>query len=191
MDEGSTHRSYRGYLYIVSDAPNMMMSRELAVWFAEMDVWGQIEFIDARQRNEACQANAAILHALATSHDHFVFCESDIRPHRRQMHKFWTAKADVVGANYPTENVQAWSDPNVIHAGLWRTSRHVLEAIAAPWFAWEYDEGMTHCTKCLCRVFSEKAIAAGFSVAVAGQADHRPKTDFCGRMPTRSGSTPG
>ena len=187
------YESYLGYLYFVNDAPEKMMSRELACWFHRMNVWDRVLFLDAGERDEAAQYNSMVRLALATSHEHFVFCDADIRPHMEHMVPFWTAKQDVVGARYTTENAQAWSRPDVMHAGLWRTDRGVLEAALAlggPLFEWEYDEAHERVTKCLCRHFCDKVKAAGFTVGVAGEADHRPRKDFCGRVLSRETPLP-
>jgi len=171
-----SYESYKGHYFLVNDAPARMMSRELAMWFLGMGVWRKIAFVDAGQRDEAAQYNQAIKVALASNQNHFVFCDSDIRPDMESMVPFWSATADVVGAKYPTENLHAWDDPAVIHGGMWRTRREVLEALEPPYFEWEFDAEHTHVTKCLCWHFCDKVRAAGFTVAQAGTAKHEPRT---------------
>ncbi len=163
------------HLFIVNDAPRAMMSRELAVWLYDMGVWDHILFHDASQRNEACQYNQSTQLALETGHKKFVFVDSDIRPHVSRTAAFWEASADVVGCKYPTGRETSWDDPGVIHAGLWRTRREVLEATGPVWFRWGYNEKHTRVTSCLCKHLCSAVTAAGFTIEQAGWAMHEPR----------------
>ena len=167
-------------LFVVNDAPSRMLSRELCVWLTDVGAWPHVKFADAGQRDEACQYNYATLGALALpDYDEFVFADSDIRPHVDHTREFFASTADVVGCRYPVDKETAWDNPNIIHAGLWRTRREVLEAIGAPWFLWEYDANHTCVVRCLCEHFSRQAAAAGFSVAQAGWAMHETRGQRC------------
>lgn len=160
-------------LFVINDAPRKTLSRELCVWLQHMGAWPHVRFQDAGQRHEDCQYNTSIRDALALAeYDEFVFADCDIRPDAVHTREFLACGADVVGVRYPVEKDTAWDDPAVIHAGLWRTRREVLQEIAAPWFLWQYDAAHTRVTMCPCEYFSRKAAAAGFSVAQAGYALH-------------------
>ena len=163
------------HLFVINDAPDGMLTRELASWIAAMRLWRKVLFVNAGERDEAAQYNVAIAEALKTRRNYFLFCDCDIRPTVEGMAPFWAADYDVVGVRYATENPDAWREGDEIHAALWRTSRNVLETVGAPWFLWEYDKEHTHVTKCLCRNFCDKVKAAGFTVGVAGEAEHWPR----------------
>lgn len=176
----------RDHYFLIHDAPFSMMSRHLAQWLTGLDVWGNVRYLNAGDRNMDCQANAGIAKALRSDAGWFVFIESDIRPHANITSGFWESEADVVGCIYPTESQHAWDEPRQIHSGLWRTRRHVLTSIEPPWFAWKRNKIGTKTVGCICSTFCEKILAAGFSVEQAGHAQHTPRACPPGMAPPRA-----
>ena len=165
------------FLFVINDAPNSMMSRELCIFLAQNNVFNDNNnlFVNAKQRFEHIQYNNAIEAALKTRYDKFVFCDSDIRPHMDLLMDFFQSDSDVVGARYEANNVNAWANPEIIHCGFWRTSRKVLEEIGKPYFKWVFNEDQTKVEKCLCTDFCLRATALGFTVSQSGYVMHDEK----------------
>jgi hypothetical protein len=99
--------------------------------------------------------------------------DRDMRPCDATM-PFLAAQADIVGVEYPTGNPKAWADPAAAHMGLVRVRRQVFEAVAPPWFMFEYSADGSQRVGCECGFFMRKARQAGFTVARAGWCDHQP-----------------
>ncbi|GAF98418.1 unnamed protein product [marine sediment metagenome] len=162
------------HYYLVHTYPDGKLSGRLIAWITSTGVDPkQVHFFLCQDRNVDCAYNSAIKLALASDCDYFVFADNDIGP--RNMEPFWEAKADIVGVKYDTGQGSSWSEPNIIHAALWRTHRRALEHMGAPWFRHLYNEDRTATLSCVCVPFSLKAQSKGLSLAVAGTADHTPR----------------
>lgn len=168
----------REHLVVIHDAPEEMLSRELAVWLHEMGLWPNRLFVNADQRHEDMQHNYAIEQALKRPYDLFCFIESDMRPIVEATAVFWAAEADVVACDYATEIAEPHKDRTPMHCGFYRTHRAVLEAIRdkdPPCFEWPSNPQRTHVTGCLCHTFCRKVLAMGFTIAKAGSVEHWPR----------------
>ena len=105
----------------------------------------------------------------------FVFVDRDMRPGPRTL-PFLAAEGDLVGCAYPTGRPDTWASPTVVHAGLLRFDRKVVEALKdkAPWWQVTYSPDGCECG-CECGSFQKKVQAAGLAVARAGWCGHREK----------------
>lgn len=113
--------------------------------------------------------------------EQFVFMDRDMRPEQAS-DPVLTAPGDIVGCFYETGNPKAWASPTVIHMGLVRISRQVLETLAEerdehnrpkPMFFFPRDVTNTKLGMCECAYFAQRAIAAGFSITRAGWCGHK------------------
>jgi len=131
-------------------------------------------------RDRTCARNTAIRRAL-NSPDHFrsfIFIDNDVRPGPKSL-RFLELEADVICCEVPMRTDPAWSWPNSYHDSFWCTSRKVLEAIQPPWFMQQYSEDGTRMIGCICKSFQKKVLAAGFSIAHGGWAEHDRDASWC------------
>lgn len=120
--------------------------------------------------------NRAIVAALTTSFDNFIFCDFDMNPEPGRAAPFLASDADLVGAEFDAGSPGCWTSGD-IHSGFWRTSRAVLESILSVpgrprWFEWKYAEDGGKHDGCHCVSFCEKVRAAGWKIEVAGKVGH-------------------
>ena len=169
------------HYFIIHANADGFLHADLARWLMSLGVtpsqWG---LWLAKDRNNDCNYNAALywlLHSQAVF-DRFVICDCDIRPHESKMREFWASAADIVGVRYPTEREDAFDVPDVIHTGLWRTTRDALQAIEdefGTWFEWGKNDNNTGTTACLCKSLVHKARKLGLSIEQGGYAMHVPR----------------
>jgi hypothetical protein len=126
------------------------------------------------QRDTCCAYNTGIMAALHSRFNSFIFADNDISPQVGPTDGLLSSPLDVCGVMY-TVTDHAFDNPASFHAGLWRTSRRVLEAIAPPWFGIRYSADGTSVDRCMCDLMRDKALSAGFTVGHAGWAAHKIK----------------
>jgi len=136
--------------------------------------WDRILIVSHTRGDIQTGYNLAIRSALQTTNaEQFIFCDDDIRPVHNLMSPWINAKEDVVGCVYNTAGGDfAFASDSIIHAGLWRTHRSVLETIKPPWFSWIWSEDGSTFTGCLCSYFCKKVKEAGFTISASGFANH-------------------
>ncbi len=163
-------------LVLVRCYPDEMMMPQILAWTHRHGIpdanirWYNKRFITAA-------TNTAIRDiALPSKAKRFLFLDADIRPDRRT-DPVLTTPGDVVGCMFPVPDMSIWRDPDVVHGGLMRVDRPVMEKMKAPWFARVFTDDGCDVKLCPCQWFSDQARAAGFSVTRAGWADHRIEGD--------------
>lgn len=104
---------------------------------------------------------------------HVLFMDRDMRPSEQSDH-FMTLDTDLASCRYEVSQPQSWAHSQAFHLGLCRVRRAVFDAVAAPWFVLPMTPDHCTITQCECAYFLTKALAAGFTSANAGWADHKP-----------------
>lgn len=135
-----------------------------------------------KKSDRTCARNTAVRESALGSHrtyEHFVFIDRDVRPTEATA-KFLELNADIKCCQVPMDHVLAWVWPDSFHEALWCTSRKVLESIEPPWFMQRYNDEGTEMEGCICQSFREKALAAGFTIAHGGWAEHDRDGSWCG-----------
>lgn len=161
------------HLFVVNGLPGQA-NPVLKAWLAEF-AGERVLWVRSPAPAIDVQYNAAVKAALARyEFCRFVFADPDIQPHSEHMAEFWMVAADIVGCRYPNGGEASWG-PDQFHCGLWRTSRHVLAALAPPRFVWKYNADHTEHLECLCATFNRRVLAAGFTVATGGHAMHETR----------------
>jgi hypothetical protein len=82
---------------------------------------------------------------------------------------------DLVGCAYDDGNLPSWAEPDVIHCGLFRVSRRLVDTLPLPWFSWGYSADGADLTACECSEFQRRVKAAGFRITRAGWCGHRDR----------------
>lgn len=133
-----------------------------------------------RVKNVVCARNTAVIKAIQSDKhfEHFVFLDRDVRP-GKHTDAFLHLSADVKSCQVPMREVTAWSQPTSFHEAIWSTSRAVLESLKPPYFMMRYNETGTKALGCLCLSFREQVLAAGYSIAHGGWAEHDRDESWC------------
>ena len=160
-------------LMLVASYPDDMHTPELARWAAHIGLDLPSQFGTYCEQGITVAYNKAVITALQSKYETFIFADRDVRP-SFAADPFLTLDADIACCVYPVCEPDAWAKPEAFHTGLWRVRRDVLASLDRPWFRTEYSPDGTVEAKCCCTYFRDKAIAAGFTVAHAGWADHKP-----------------
>ena len=170
--------------FLVTAWPDQRWPVELMLWIERL-THGKNMPADYREsikkQDRTCARNTCIKKCALGSdprYEWFVFADSDVRPDERS-DAFLALEADIKACQVPMRSDTAWSLPNSFHESLWCTSRRVLEAIEAPWFMQGYTDDGCNLTGCICRSFQRKALAAGFTIAHGGWAEHDLDGSWC------------
>jgi len=162
-------------LVIVSCYPDGLCDPSIPAWLANRGFdLGPAGFVRGCVRDVTCALNQAVRVFLASPKTWLLYVERDLQV-GPICDPLLSAAEDLACVQYDVGIPGAWSHPLAFHTGMWRARRGVLEAIAPPWFLPEYSPDGTEVATCCCGHFARKATAAGFSIARAGQAGHRPK----------------
>lgn len=170
-------------MFFVTAWPDQKWPVEV-MWFIEQATKGLSVHPDYRNnvvvRDRTCARNTAIQRALSSPADFgwFIFIDNDVRPGMRSM-RFLDLGADVNSCEVPMRTATAWSWPDAFHDPMWSISRAVLEAIDPPWFMQPYNQDSTRMEGCICKSFQKKVLAAGFTIAHGGWAEHDQDASWC------------
>ena len=107
----------------------------------------------------------------------FLWADADTRINDRPaLAPLLEAEADIVGARYPLGTASCWASPHIVHFGLVRIQRPVLERVVAlhpqPFLTTLSNDG-TRKVDCHCARFCRFALDLGYTVQQAGVCDHR------------------
>ncbi len=159
-------------MLLIAAWPDNLVAPELVLWGVGLRLrriqWYSKLYVECAYND----ATAKI--ALPSEYQHFIFADRDVRPGPKTR-PFVEAAGPLVACEYPVGNNESWDDPRMLHSGLWRCDRRVLETIQPPWFQRILTPDGGAEKHCVCGYFTAKALAAGIPVTRAGWADHKPK----------------
>lgn len=157
--------------------PDMLVSPCLLYWLEDIGISrGQIAFTRSGDYDISVAYNRAIVMALATPAEWFLFADKDIFPSPQSTADFVTDGRDVVCARSHRRGL-CYRHDGAFHTNLWRCHRKVLEAILAPWFTPPVDATGSRWVSCVCTPFANKVRAAGFSIGWAGTCAHQSRRE--------------
>lgn len=146
------------------------MNPDLRLWF---ETQGIEPAIVRSPHSLVCDRNASVDFFLRQSKaEHLCMIDADMFPLPESL-GILVAPGDLVYCGYSARHgcVAHYGDGD-LGMGCMRMSRAVLEKIEPPWFNFEFNARGVAVLKCECRVFLEKAKAAGFDSAMVGVMGH-------------------
>lgn len=173
---------YPHRFFVLFAVPDGLWSRQQMRWADRHFDPERIKTFDGRDasgklvRDMIANRNRMVrdmLIALPPSVTEIVYMDHDITPLDEHSDRVFDVDADIVGCRYPTSNTNAWSAPDIFHNGFVRIKRRVLETLKPPWFTLPYTDDGCALRSCECIGLRDRALAAGFTVANTGHAEHR------------------